>query len=125
MRNNSAPACGVIAEVLGDWQQAFDDHRPAEIAALFTPDAQFQGISPRLRIGRAEIAGYYEDVADGARATVEVLHGMVLDDGLAAGFADVTFSALSGELFPVRLSVVAQRTAAGTWLIRQYHAAPR
>ncbi|MFF9915645.1 YybH family protein [Streptomyces sp. NPDC013457] len=87
MKHTSASACAAITELLDDWRQAFDNHRPVEIAALFTPDARFQGISPRLRIGRAEITGYYSEVADGARATVEVLDGMLLADGSAAGFA--------------------------------------
>jgi uncharacterized protein (TIGR02246 family) len=125
MRNHSASAHDVIAKLLSIWQQAFNDHRPAEIAALFTDDAQFQGISPRLRIGPEEITEYYANVADGARATVKMLHGNALNEGIVAGFADVTFTALTGECFPIRLSVVAQHSAEGAWLIRQYHAAPR
>jgi hypothetical protein len=113
-------AYGVIAELLDRWRRAFDNRRAAGLVSLFTEDALFQGISPRLLADPAEIFGYYDDVAEGTRATVEVLRANPLSDG----FADVTFTARTGETFPIRLSVVAQRFE-GTWLIRQYHAAAR
>ncbi|WP_433356978.1 YybH family protein [Microtetraspora malaysiensis] len=117
-------AYGVIAELLDRWRRAFDNRRPAGLVSLFTEDALFQGISPRLLVGPAEIFGYYDDVAEGTRATVEVLRANPPSDGIVGGFADVTFTARTGETFPIRLSVVAQRFE-GTWLIRQYHAAAR
>ncbi|SNR28582.1 YybH family protein [Actinomadura mexicana] len=118
-------AYGVIAELLGRWQRAFDDHRTADLVSLFTEDALFQGISPRLLVGPAGIFGYYDDVAEGARAaSVEVLRANPLCDGIVGGFADVTFTSRTGENTPIRLSVVAQRCE-GTWRIRQYHAAAR
>lgn len=117
-------ANGVIAELLGRWQRAFDNHRTADLVSLFTEDALFQGISPRLLAGPTEIFGYYDNVTEGTRAIVEVLRANPLCDGIVSGFADVTFTAHTGETFPIRLSVVAQRFE-GTWLIRQYHAAAR
>lgn len=117
-------AYGVVAELLGRWQRAFDDRRTAELVSLFTEDALFQGISPRLLVGPAEIFGYYDNVAEGARAVVRVLRANPLGDAIVGGFADVTFTARTGEPFPVRLSVVAQRFE-DTWRIRQYHAAAR
>ncbi|MFI6922170.1 nuclear transport factor 2 family protein [Nonomuraea spiralis] len=119
-----ADAYGVIAELLGRWQSAFDDHRTADLVSLFTEDALFQGISPRLRAGPAEIFGYYDNVAEGARAIVEVLRANPLCDGVVSGFADVTFTARTGDIFPIRLSVVARRFE-HTWRICHYHAAAR
>jgi hypothetical protein len=43
-----AGATDVLTRLLHDWQRAFNAHHPAEIAALFSPDALFQGISPEL-----------------------------------------------------------------------------
>ncbi|GGV29987.1 hypothetical protein GCM10010182_61300 [Actinomadura cremea] len=122
-RTESA-ACGVIAELLGRWQRAFDDHRPVDLASLFTEEALFQGISPRLLAGPAEIFGYYDDVTEGTRAIVQVLRANPLCDGIVGGFVDVTFTARTGDTFPIRLSVVAQRFES-TWRICQYHAAAR
>ncbi|MFA1538754.1 SDR family NAD(P)-dependent oxidoreductase [Actinomadura monticuli] len=113
---------GVLAGLLDTWQRAFDRHRPGDLAALFSPDALFQGVSPHLRQGPAEIAGYYGDVPAGTTAKAEVLAEIRLSERLVSGFAQVTFTAPGGEERPVRLSVVAERSEE-TWLIRQYHAA--
>ncbi|MEV4248252.1 nuclear transport factor 2 family protein [Streptosporangium canum] len=116
-------AHGVVAGLLGVWRRAFDEHRTADLASLFTEDALFQGIGPRLLVGPAEISGYYGDVAAGTTADVKVLRGNPLCEGMVGGFAEVTFTARTGETYPIRLSVVAQRVE-GAWLIRQYHAGP-
>ncbi|MFI0421093.1 hypothetical protein [Spongiactinospora sp. 9N601] len=104
-------AYDAIADLMEHWQNAFNARRTS-----------FQGISPRLLVGPAEISEYYDNVAEGTEAHLEVLRTTPLHDEIAAGFADVTFTAPTGDTIPVRLSVVAQRVE-GTWLIRQYHAA--
>ncbi|MUN37392.1 SDR family NAD(P)-dependent oxidoreductase [Actinomadura litoris] len=119
----AAPA-GILTGLLDDWQRAFDQHRSADLGALFSPDALFQGVSPVLRQGTAEIVGYYSDVPTGTTAKVEVLGETRLGERLVSGFAEVTFTSPTGEHRPVRLSVVAENHD-GTWLIRQYHAADR
>ncbi|MGI5207411.1 SDR family NAD(P)-dependent oxidoreductase [Spirillospora sp. CA-108201] len=113
---------GVLAGLLDAWQRAFDRHRPAEVASLFSPDALFQGIGPSLRRGTAEIAAYYGDVPEGTTAGVDVLGEVRLSERLVSGFAEVTFTAPTGEVRRVRLSVVAENRE-DAWLIRQYHAA--
>ncbi|MEO3830149.1 nuclear transport factor 2 family protein [Actinomadura sp. B10D3] len=117
-------ADGVIAELLGRWQKAFGNRWTADLASLFTEDALFQGISPRLLVGPAEIFGYYDNVAEGSTARVQILGATWLGDRIVGGFADVTFTARTGETFPIRLSVVAQHFE-DTWRICQYHAAAR
>ncbi|MFD8292881.1 hypothetical protein ACFV2B_32285 [Streptomyces lavendulae] len=87
---------GVLAEVLETWRAAFDERRVDDLVDLFSEDALFQGLSPRLLAAEA-----------------------------LAGFADVTFRTVTpqdpaGTPLPVRLSVVAQHLDA-TWRIRQYH----
>lgn len=116
---------GVLADILEEWRAAFDGRRVDEVVALFAEDALFQGLSPRLLNGRAEIRTYYENVPPGTTATVEVLHSRPLAAEALAGFATVTFRTPTpqdpaGTPLPVRLSVIAQHTGAG-WRIRQYH----
>lgn len=116
---------GVLAEILGGWREAFDGRRVDDIVALFAEDALFQGLSPRLLAGRAEIRTYYENVPPGTTATVEVLDSRPLAAEALAGFANVTFRTPTpedpaGTPLAVRLSVVAQHLD-GTWRIRQYH----
>lgn len=117
-----SPEAGVVAELLDTWQRAFDEQRWNDLVSLFAEDALFQGIDPRLLVGPAEITGYYGNVQDGSRATVDVLRASRLGEDMVAGFADVTFTNPTGEPRPVRLSIVAQRVM-GAWRIRQYHAA--
>ena len=115
---------GVVADLMGAWQRAFDGRRWADVVSLFAEDAVFQGIAPRLLVGPAEISAYYHDVPDGSRATVDVLRATALGEGIVAGFADVTFTGPAPEPHPIRLSIIAQRVE-DRWLIRQYHAAAR
>ncbi|WP_049557066.1 YybH family protein [Nonomuraea sp. SBT364] len=119
-----AGAADVLAGLLHDWQQAFNAHRPAEIVALFSQDALFQGVAPRLGHGPREIFEYYAKVARGTTAQVKVLSGGRLSQEIVHGFAEVAFTAPSGDVNLICLSVVAER-AAGRWLIHQYHVAAR
>ncbi|RSS80374.1 SgcJ/EcaC family oxidoreductase [Streptomyces sp. WAC06614] len=111
---------GALAEILGAWRTAFDAHRVDDIVALFADDALFQGLSPQLLEGTAQIRTYYEHVPAGMTAEVEVLRSRTVGPEAVAGFAAVTFRPRSGEPLPVRLSVVAQHLDTG-WRIRQYH----
>ncbi|MFF5703099.1 nuclear transport factor 2 family protein [Streptomyces sp. NPDC012794] len=116
---------GVLADILEEWRAAFGERRVDDIVALFADDALFQGLSPRLLNGRAEIRTYYENVPPGTTATVEVLHSRPVAAEALGGFATVTFRTptpedLAGTPLTVRLSVLAQHTGDG-WRIRQYH----
>jgi len=117
-------ATDVLTRLLHDWQQAFNAHRPAEIAALFSQDALFQGISPRLGHGPQEIFDYYARVAHGTTTQVKVVSGGELSQETVHGFAEVTFTGPTGDVHLICLSIVAKR-AGGIWLIHQYHASTR
>lgn len=117
-------ATDVLTRLLHDWQQAFNAHRPAEIAALFSQDALFQGISPQLGHGPQEIFDYYARVVRGTTAQVKVVSGGQLSQETVHGFAEVTFTAPTGDVHLICLSIVAKR-AGGIWLIHQYHASTR
>ncbi len=112
----------VLATVLGDWQGAFNEHRAADLSAMFTEDALFQGVSPQPVVGRAAIRRYYDNVAEGTTASVKVLDGIQLRENIVTGIADVDFSIPEDKDVLLRLSIVAERVA-GTWSIRHYHAA--
>jgi ketosteroid isomerase-like protein len=112
---------GALAVLLGNWKDAFNGRRVREIVGLFAEDALFQGLSPRLLVGRDEITTYYENVPAGMKATVEVLHSRTVDAEAVSGFATVVFTDAAGVALPVRLSVVAQHLDDDGWRIRQYH----
>ncbi|MQY27765.1 SDR family NAD(P)-dependent oxidoreductase [Nocardia aurantia] len=116
-------AHATIAETFAAWQAAFDDHRTADIASLYTPDALFQGMDARLRTGPVEIREYYDAVTAGTTVAVTVLNATPVAPGIVSGFADATFTHRDGEVRPLRLSVVLRRDST-TWRIAHYHAAP-
>ncbi|MFC4111694.1 YybH family protein [Nonomuraea zeae] len=118
----SIDATGVLVELMDGWQRAFSGHRLTELVSMFSPDALFQGVDPRLRVGHAEIREYYTGVVPGTTAVAEVLRATRPGPAIVGGFADVTFTAPTGGIRRVRLSVVAGRTPGGGWLIEQYHA---
>lgn len=124
---DAGPATGdgladsALAGVLDRWKAAFDGHDLDAMAALFTPDALFQGFGPEVLAGREAVRGYYADVADDRRADVTVLHAHTLGQGAAGGFADVVFRDPNGWRAHVHLSLALRRDSSGDWLIRQYH----
>ncbi|WP_327365782.1 YybH family protein [Streptomyces sp. NBC_01217] len=109
-----------MQEVLDRWKAAFDNHQPDVIAQLYTPDALFQGFGPTVVVGRDAVRAYYEAVDADRRADVTVLHTYTLDDQVAGGFADITFSGADGWEAKVHLSLVLHREY-DDWKIRQYH----
>jgi uncharacterized protein (TIGR02246 family) len=117
-------ATDVLTGVLHRWQQAFNEHHSAEIVSLFSQEALFQGIGPRLRRGPREIFEYYDRVTRGTTAQAKVLSAAPLGQVVVHGFAEVTFTAPTGDIHPICLSIVAKQ-AEGAWLIHQYHAATR
>ncbi|MFD1929948.1 SgcJ/EcaC family oxidoreductase [Nonomuraea mangrovi] len=115
-------ATGVLTALLHAWQRAFNAYHPTEIVLLFSQDALFQGISPRLRRGREEIFEYYDRIAHGTTAEAKLLSAALLGQAILHGFAEVTFTAPTDDIHRIRLSIVAEQ-AEEAWLIHQYHAA--
>ena len=109
-----------VDDILGHWKIAFDGHETEVMASLFTPDALFQGFGPTVIAGREDVREYYEAVPDDRTADVTILHTYAIGEGVAGGFADVTFSDPAGWEAAVHLSLVLQHVE-GNWLIRQYH----
>jgi uncharacterized protein (TIGR02246 family) len=109
-----------MEDVLGRWKAAFDGHRVADMADLFTPDALFQGFGPEVVAGRDAVRDYYDAVPDDRDAEVTLLHTYTIGRDVAGGFADVTFRDQTGWAASVHLSLVLQRDG-DIWRIRQYH----
>ncbi|MFD0899585.1 SDR family NAD(P)-dependent oxidoreductase [Actinomadura sediminis] len=111
----------IVTGLLTAWTEAFNERRAADLAAMFTADALFQGIGPGPLAGPGEIRGYYERVPEGTTADARVLRAARSPGGAVAAFADVAFSAPTGGT-RVRLSLDLQLED-DTWRIRHYHAA--
>jgi uncharacterized protein (TIGR02246 family) len=110
-----------VDQVVGRWAAAFNSHDVRDIAALFAPDALFQGIGPAPLVGRDAAGDYYRAVPDSNRATdVRVLHTWAIGEDVLGGFVDITFRGPDDWELRVYLSLVLQRSG-GDWEIRQYH----
>jgi uncharacterized protein (TIGR02246 family) len=110
-----------LDQVVERWAAAFNSHDGMRMAALFAPDALFQGFGPAPLVGRDAVAAYYQDVPDYRRAAdVRVMHTWTIGDDVAGGFLDVTFRGPEDWAARVYLSLTLQRSGAD-WQIRQYH----
>ncbi|RAG82170.1 DUF4440 domain-containing protein [Streptacidiphilus pinicola] len=116
-----AQQVGSVHQMVERWTAAFNSHDLGDMAALFAPDALFQGFGPEPLVGREAVADYYEAVPDYRRAVdVNVLHAYAIGGDVAGGFVDVTFRDPSDWQARVYLSLVLERVS-GDWQIRQYH----
>ncbi|MDM0071438.1 nuclear transport factor 2 family protein [Variovorax sp. J31P207] len=116
-------ARNIVGSLFDLWATAFNDEDPAAVAQLFSADALFQGLGPKVYIGPTEIQGYYERVPKGVRVKVDDrdLHARsVLSKGVA-GFVRVLFIEASGGERTVSVSITAQQEGI-RWMIKQYHA---
>jgi len=110
-----------VDQVVERWAAAFNSHDVRDLAALFAPDALFQGLGPAPLVGRDAAADYYRAVPDYRRAAdVRVLHTWAIGEDVAGGFVDITFRGPDDWDVRVYLSLVLQRSG-GDWEIRQYH----
>jgi uncharacterized protein (TIGR02246 family) len=115
----------VLRGVLDAWQQAVDQHRPAQVARLFTEDAVFQGMRPPS-VGRAGVEKYYAAQPIGMSVAYRILQARRLADDVVLGWvaADFTYAAGSRAPLSLSLTVVARRYGA-MWRIAHYHVSPR
>jgi uncharacterized protein (TIGR02246 family) len=110
-----------VDQVVARWTAAFNSHDLKEMAALFAPDAVFQGFGPAPLVGRDAAVDYYQAVPDyRSAADVSVLHAWAIGDDVAGGFVDITFRDPDGWEARVYLSLVLQRSG-HDWEIQQYH----
>jgi uncharacterized protein (TIGR02246 family) len=108
-----------LRALLDQWAGGIAEHRPAEVAALFTENALFQGFDPGPGFGRDYITGYYAKQPLGLTADYELLAARELAPGVVAAYARVLFTRPDGDV-PVHLTVIAQRGGSG-WAFSHYH----
>jgi uncharacterized protein (TIGR02246 family) len=107
-----------LDEVLGRWQKAIAEHRPEEVAALFTEDAVFQGLHP-YSVGRQGVADYYDSQPLDMKPAYRILETRRHADDLVLGYLAVEFSFTDRPPLDVKLSVLVVRTG-DDWSIGHY-----
>jgi len=116
--NNSEDREAILRDVLDKWKAAVDRHEPAEVAALFTEDAIFQGLHP-YSVGRPGIVAYYDSQPPGMTAEYRILETREPADSLVLGYLAVDFSFTDRPTVSVYLSVLVKRAAQG-WYLSHY-----
>jgi uncharacterized protein (TIGR02246 family) len=108
----------ILRNLLDRWKAGVDKHQPDEVAALFTPDAIFQGLHP-YSVGRQGVSDYYDSQPLGLTAEYRILETRRPADGLVLGYLSVDFSFTDRPTLNVNLSVVASRGDDG-WYLSHY-----
>ncbi|MFD7023818.1 SgcJ/EcaC family oxidoreductase [Promicromonospora sukumoe] len=112
-------AGATISALLDRWADGIRRRDLEHIAAQFTPDALFQGFDPEPSFGRDAVSAYYGKQPAGLTAEYRLIRTSEPADGVALGYAAVTFHRPDRPV-NVHLTVVAVRTEDG-WLISHYH----
>jgi uncharacterized protein (TIGR02246 family) len=107
-----------LRDLLDRWKAAVEAHDPAGTAALFTPDAVFQGLHP-YTVGRPGIADYYDSQPIGMTADYRILETRQFADDLLYAYLAVDFGFLDMPTRNLFLGVLAQRVG-GEWLLAAY-----
>ena len=108
----------VLDAVLARWKTAVDAHQPDHVAALFTPDAIFQGLHP-YTVGPEGVAAYYAAQPAGMTAEYTLREARTLSDGLVLGYLTVDFAFRDRATLTVYLSVIIRQDEDG-WRIAHY-----
>ena len=107
-----------LEDVLPGWKAAVDAHRPAEVGALFTQDAIFQGLH-LYGVGPEAVADYYASQPPGMVADYEIVETRRLADDLILGYLRVAFTFTDREPVNVYLSMLLKQVGGG-WKIGHY-----
>lgn len=116
----SGHALQTTREVLDAWRSGVDAHDPDTVAALFTDDALFQGLTPEHGLGRRAVSAYYASQPAGMTADYEVLSSRAISPHVVLSFAHATFDFADGSRTHVHLTVVLEQVDR-SWKIRHYH----
>jgi uncharacterized protein (TIGR02246 family) len=119
MTNEITSAEHALRALLDQWAAGIAERRPADVAALFTEDALFQGFDPTPGFGRAYVTRYYDEQPVGLTAAYELLSTRELGPDALVAYARVLFGRPDGDA-TVYLTVIAQRGQDG-WALSHYH----
>ena len=108
-----------LETALDAWQKGIDAHRPLDVAALFTPDAIFQGLHP-YTVGPAGIAEYYDSQPLGMTVDYRILEVRQLAVDVMLGWVAADFHFTDRDPVELNLTVV---LSGG--LIAHYQVSPR
>ncbi len=117
----------VLTEIQQRWNDAAASWDSKALARIYTSDAVFFGLLPRLYVGRPEVEEYfgsYETFLQGVTLSLVDQHIRPLGEGvfIAQGFGDIVNRHLDGRIVHnrVRSSLVVVETE-GEWLIALHH----
>lgn len=117
----------VLNEIQQRWNAAAATWDSKALARIYTSDAVFFGLLPRLYVGRPQVEEYfrsYEGALQGVTLSLVDQQIRSLGEGLfiAQGFGNIVNRHLDGTTVHnrVRTSFVAARTE-GAWLIALHH----
>ncbi|WP_182876437.1 SgcJ/EcaC family oxidoreductase [Microbispora sp. H10670] len=116
--NTDTDTEAILRDVLDRWRAGVGEHRPRQVAALFTEDAIFQGLRP-YSVGRPGVAAYYDSQPAGLTAAYRIVEARALAADLVLGYLAVGFSFTDRPTLHVHLSVLVKRTEEG-WRIAHY-----
>lgn len=108
-----------LRALLAAWASGIAERRSADVAALFTVDALFQGFDPEPGRGRQYIDAYYGKQPIGLTAEHELVSVRQVSGSAALGYARVLFDRPDGAV-AVFLTVLAERVGSA-WLLSHYH----
>ena len=119
MSDSTSPRqADLLDAVLSRWKAGIDDHKPEQVAALFTADAIFQGLHP-YTVGPAGVAEYYAALPADMTAAYTLVETRALSDDLVLGYLTVDFGFSDRATVSVYLSVIIRQDADG-WRIAHY-----
>ena len=107
-----------LEDILLRWKTAVDARQTAEVGALFTTDAIFQGLHP-YGVGPADVAEYYESQPLGMVADYQIVETRLLAEDLILGYMRVAFTFPDRPPVNVYLSLLLKQTG-GDWQISHY-----
>ncbi|MBB3388238.1 uncharacterized protein (TIGR02246 family) [Rhizobium sp. BK275] len=117
----------ILTEIEQRWNDAAETWDSKALARIYTSDAVFFGLLPRLYVGRSEVEEYfgsYEAVLQGVTLSLIDQNIRSMSEGLfiAQGFGDIVNRHLDGKIVHnrVRSSFVVVETE-GEWLIALHH----
>jgi uncharacterized protein (TIGR02246 family) len=117
-------AASIVAAVQAAWAAAFAARDWDALTALYSDDALFFGSAPELRVGRADIRGYFEGLpAEVTLTSFPPMRCRRAAPGVVVANGFWRFAAAGGDL-DYRLSwTLVERS--GRWRLVQHHAGAR
>jgi uncharacterized protein (TIGR02246 family) len=120
MGANPSARADVVTAVFHKWATAIHEHRPQDVASVFTEDAIFQGFDESHAVGRSAVAEYYAKQPVGLSAAFRILELRSFAGGDLLAYLAVDFTRADGTVIPVHLTAIV-RNIPGNWLISHYH----